>query len=92
MLNFDYTQSEAATLVGKKFETLVEWDRVTKGTRGRVIWSSGREVWASHGSYEKYEVVIKWDRPLPNTKGPQPPMENRFSKFQMQQYMREMKA
>jgi hypothetical protein len=92
MQNFNYTQAEAEALVGNRFETLVEWDRVTKGTRGRVIWSSGSTVWASPDPYEKYEVVIAWDRPLKDTGVGELPLEGRFSKFQMQKYMRKMKS
>lgn len=92
MVNFNYTQAEAEALVGRRFETLVEWDRVTKGTRGRVIWSSGHMIWAIDGPYEKYEVVIAWDLPSGETEGREPPPQSFFSKFQVQEYMREVKA
>jgi hypothetical protein len=92
MVNFNYTRSEAEALVGKRFETLVEWDRVTKGMRGRVVWASGGPVWASHGPYEKYEVVIAWDLPHGDMEGRDSPFQGWFSKFQMQKYMREVKV
>lgn len=88
MLDFNYTRAEAEALVGKRFETLVEWDRVKKGMRGQVVWSSGSTVWASHGSYENYGVVIAWDPPAVGTGGREAPLQGRFSKFQMQKYMR----
>jgi hypothetical protein len=92
MLNFNYTQAEAEALVGRRFETLVEWDRVTKGRQGRVIWSSGHRIWALYGPYEKYEVVIAWDLPPGEIEGREPPPQACFSKFQMEKYMREVKA
>jgi hypothetical protein len=92
MQNFNYTRAEAEALVGKRFETLVEWDRVTKGMHGRVIWSSGCTVWASDDPYEKYEVVIAWDLPPADKEGRELPLQGRFSKFQMQKYMREKKS
>lgn len=90
MQNSNYTRAEAEALVGKKFETLVEWDRVAKGMRGRAIWSSGRTVWASKQPYECYEVVIAWDPPPANSKSGDVPPQGWFSKFQMQKYMREV--
>lgn len=91
MQNFNYTRAEAQALVGKRFETLVEWDRVTRGTRGSVTWSSGAVVWSSQGPYEDYQVMVTWDPPHGDSKVGEPPMRGRFSKFQMQKYMREMK-
>ncbi len=92
MQNFNFTQAEAEALVGKKFETRVEWDGIRKGTHGSVIWASGSTVWASQGSYENYEVVIEWDPPYGDLKGRERPLQDRFSKFQMQEYMRQLKS
>jgi len=92
MQNFNYTRAEAEALVGKRFETRVEWDRVTKGMRGRVIWSSGRLIWALQGPYEKYDVVIAWDPPPGDPNGRAPATQDWFSKFQIEKYLREVEA
>ena len=92
MLNFNYTRAEAEALVGKRFETLVEWDRVKKGMRGRVIWSSGHLIWANPTPYEKYEVVLAWDPPPGDKQGRELPAQDWFSKFQIEKYLREVKA
>ena len=90
MQNFSYTQDEADALVGSRFETLVEWDRVAKGRRGRVICSSGGRTWARDGSYDNYAVVFEWDR-LPGEPLQEPARQSWFSKFQMEKYMRPVK-
>src|SRR5271157_365044 len=82
----------AGALVGKSFETRVEWDRVTKGMRGRVIWSSGHLIWALPDPYEKYEVVLAWELTPGDRKGRQLPAQDWFSKFQMEKYLREVQA
>jgi hypothetical protein len=85
MLNFNFTRAEVEALVVKRFETLVEWDRVTKGRHGRVVW-------AIHDPYENYEVVIAWDPPHPGLETSALPPQGWFSKFQIQKDMREMKS
>ena len=92
MQNFNYTQAEAQALVGSRFETTVEWDQVAKGRRGSVISSSGVRVWASEGSYENYDVTIEWDRLRGQTPRDEPPLQRRFSKFQMETFMRAAKS
>ncbi len=81
----NYTRAEAEALVGARFETLVEWDRVVRGTRGQVIWASGGTIWAAQTPYESYEVVIAWDR---ENADPGLARQGRFTKFQIQKYMR----
>lgn len=92
MQNFNYTQSEADALVGSRFQTQVEWDHIAKGRRGHVIASSGRNVWASQGSYESYEVIIEWDRLPGDAHSHDLPLQGWFSKFQMEKYMRSVKS
>ena len=92
MQNLNYTQAEAEALVGKRFETLVEWDRIKKGIRGRVIWSSGHLIWAIPTPYEKYEVVVAWELTPGDKNGRELPAQDSFSKFQIEKYLREVKA
>ncbi len=92
MQNFNYTQKEADALVGTRVQSLVDWDQVARGRRGRVISSSGGWTWAREGSYENYEVVIEWDRLPGVAQAGEPPRRDRFSKFQMQQYIRATKS
>jgi hypothetical protein len=87
----NYTQAEAQSLLGKRFETLVEWDGVGKGRCGHVIWSSGQTVWAVRRPYQKYQVVIAWDPAPGEVVGREPAARGCFSKFQIQAYMRELK-
>lgn len=92
MQNLNYVQAEANALVGKGFETLVEWDGVKKGARGRVVTTRGVTVRAVPGPYENYEVVFEWDPPHGDLTTRALPMQSWFSKFQMQKYMRELKG
>lgn len=92
MQNFNYLQAEAQALVGKRFETLVEWGGVKKGSRGQVRWTSGYTVWAIERPYENYEVVLEWDRSRGDLTPREPPLQSWFSKFQIQKYMRALKA
>ncbi len=82
---YNFTRAEAEALLGKRFETLVEWDGVARGTFGEVRWTSGRTVWAPETPYEDYEVVIAWD---PDDQVQELPRRSRFSKFEMQKYLR----
>lgn len=92
MQNFNYLQAEAKALVGKRFETLVEWGGVKSGSRGRVVSTSGYTVWAIQRPYENYEIVLEWDRANGDTTTREPPLQSWFSKFQMEKYLRELKA
>ncbi len=85
MQAYNFTRAEAEALLGKRFETLVQWDGVERGTRGEVMWTSGRTVWALPTPYEDYEVVIAWD---PGTFPLELPRRSRFDKFEVQTYLR----
>lgn len=51
-----FTQAEASALIGKTFESVVEFSGVPKGTRGQVIA-------ADAGGLGHWDVVIEWDLP-----------------------------
>jgi hypothetical protein len=49
-----YTEQEARVLIGKTFESIVEFSRVPKGARGRVVD-------ADNTGLGHWDVVIEWD-------------------------------
>lgn len=60
-----FTQSEAATKIGKRVRTLVEFSGVPKGTAGRVVRidGMGKTQPAFSEPQEVYDVVIQWNLP-----------------------------
>jgi hypothetical protein len=48
-----YTQAEAQQLVGQTFESVIEFSRVPKGTRGKVV--------AIDYMGDGYDLVVEWE-------------------------------
>lgn len=90
MTGVNYTRAEAEALIGARFKTRVEWDGVSRGMTGRVLWASGAAVWAVTGPYENYEVILAWDLPPRDGKASVGALTSRFTKFQVQNYMRKV--
>ncbi len=73
-----FTQREAAALVGKMFESLVEFSGVPKGTRGKAIKADRLG--------DGFDVVIEWNLG-PRTK----PLCDWFTRDELQRFMQEVK-
>lgn len=100
-----FTQSEAATKIGKRITTLVEFARVPKGTAGRVVRIDcmGKTQPAFSESQEVYDVVIQWNLPAEPTEvtsgesGGEPfiliqrggPLEDWFARDEYEQFLLE---
>jgi hypothetical protein len=92
-----YTEHEARALIGKTFESIVEFPRVPKGARGRVV-----EV--DNTGLGHWDVVIEWGLPrrAPNAGvlnveservpviQPNEPLCDRFTRAEMQRFMNEV--
>jgi len=91
-----YTEREARALVGKTFESLVEFSGVPQGARGKVVD-------ADNAGLGHWDVVIEWDtrRPAPKARALEiegehalfvqtgKPLRDWFTKDEMARFMRE---
>jgi hypothetical protein len=77
-----YAARAARALIGKPFESLIEFSGVPQGTRGKVVGAG--DVGLGH-----WDVVIEWDLPghtKPNGQG----LRDWFAQDEMARFMREV--
>jgi hypothetical protein len=78
----NFTKAEAHALIGKTFESLVEFSGVPKGTRGKVVAADKQGL--GH-----WDVVIEWELP-DDAAGRSRRLRDWFSHDEMQRFMREV--
>ncbi len=78
----NYTQAEARRLVGQVFESQVEFSRVPKGTRGKVV-----EI---DQMGDGWDLVIEWGLPIrmPSGQG----LHDWFSREEMERFMQRVET
>jgi len=75
-----YTARAARALIGKTFESLIEFSGVPQGTRGKVVG-------ADDAGLGHWDVVIEWDMP-DHTKPSGQGLRDWFAQDEMARFMR----
>ena len=75
----DYTREGARKLIGRTFESLVEFVGVPRGSRGKVV-----EVDASG---DHWNIAIEWERPKGNGGNGGAPLRSWFTHEEVQRFL-----
>ncbi len=77
----DYGQEEAHKLIGRTFESTVEFPGIPSGSRGKVV-----EVDASG---DHWNVAIEWERPKGSLGNGGAPLRSWFTHEEVKRFLRE---
>ncbi len=78
----DYSHDDAQKLIGKTFESLVEFPGVPRGSHGHVV-----EV---DSTGDHWNIAIDWERPSGKTGNGEAPLRNWFTKEEVKRLLREL--